>query len=615
MWPPLSPHQAEPITQQSVEAFSNRFAPFGFNRAAFKPGYGLAEHTVYVSDAGNGFVTVDKRILEAENRVVEVPDDSPMHSDSAAVSVIAACGRPTAAIRAEEVEQGAAAGDLPVGIDIRVVGLREGESTAVECQEGHVGEVWVTSPSKAAGYWGLPELTKEAFHAKLGGGEGGTDVEYLRTGDLGFMLRGQLYICGREKDLIIVRGRNYYPQDLEATAERDDRIRPGCTAAFTVPITAIGSSVSSPRRPAADQHDDAEGVVLVAEIRDAEMKDPGSVAAMIRQELLREHGVAPIAVLLLRPKTVRKTTSGKIARRWNRLAFLQLQQPAEHGKSPWLGQGRGQAAIVLEWCDRGAASGGLEVTDDLAESDVGTPVSDPEQGGGGGGATPGGTSTGTGKPITVTVTPREPGAGPRTNPGSAYSQDLDLRAIIRDKAALEGLLLDEVRRLAAGAPVTRSTSFFDLGLDSMTLAELQQVLLGRYGLAVEDQAMYDEGTSVAWVVRHRKRLRQAAYRQQAAGHGGQAGHDETGHGGVSARGAAPLPDDDLASVSDGEGEGSGDAPSQQEMGGGGSRPGPSRVAQPGVCEKYFPCCVCCYTSAAVKQQRQRRAGGNNSSQV
>ena len=95
------------------------------------------------------------------------------------------------------------------------------------------GEVWVNSPSKAAGYYGMPEKTASDFNARLAGVDG--SARYLRTGDLGFLHGGELFICGRQKDLVIVRGRNHYPQDIERTAEGDgSALRPGCSAAFSV---------------------------------------------------------------------------------------------------------------------------------------------------------------------------------------------------------------------------------------------------------------------------------------------------------------------------------------------------------------------------------------------
>ena len=116
--------------------------------------------------------------------------------------------------------------------------------------EDLVGEIWIRSPSKAAGYFGRPQQTKEDFDAHL---KDGGDVGYLRSGDLGFLHNEELFICGRLKDLIIVGGRNYYPQDIEATAEAStDLLRPGCSAAFTIDPT----------------HEGGEEVALVAELRD-----------------------------------------------------------------------------------------------------------------------------------------------------------------------------------------------------------------------------------------------------------------------------------------------------------------------------------------------------------
>lgn len=215
---------------------------------------------------------------------------------------------------------------------------------------------WPLSPSVAKGYWGQDELTREAFQAELSpaGGDGGEGDDgaasnsargpYLRTGDLGFLHEGQLYVCGRLKDLIIVRGRNHFPQDLERTAEQgNDALRPGCSAAFSVT-----------RSDAAGQaHRREEGVVLVAEVRahcaatatscrcrapsrpradsparPVQLRDPGSVDAVavrdaLRRQLAREHGVSLVGLALLKPRTITKTTSGKIARRRCRAAWTE----------------------------------------------------------------------------------------------------------------------------------------------------------------------------------------------------------------------------------------------------------------------------------------------------
>lgn len=221
---------AEPVDEESIDAFVKTFGPFGFGEDVIFPTYGLAEHTVFVCSGGKQRLWVDKQALEVDG-VVKIVDKSDN-----GVTRLVGCGYPGRQ-----------------HVDVKIVNTETCEALS----EDLVGEIWIQSPSKAAGYFGKPELTKEDFHAQLkstGESNGNSnDSDYLRTGDLGFMHGGELFICGRLKDLIIVGGRNYYPQDIEATAEASsDLLRPGCSAAFTIDPT----------------HGGGEEVALVAELRD-----------------------------------------------------------------------------------------------------------------------------------------------------------------------------------------------------------------------------------------------------------------------------------------------------------------------------------------------------------
>jgi len=206
-------------------------------------------------------------------------------------------------------------------VDLRIV---DAESRR-EMEEDRVGEIWIRSPSKAAGYFNRPEDSRREFCARIDDTEGsvpesandGDDFDvsdgYLRSGDLGFMHEKELFVCGRIKDLIIVGGRNYYPQDVEATAEgaASKTVRPGCSAAFTVdPISG-----------------EDEEVAMVLELKEVpSTKDVESVCsnlvATIRSAITKEHSLTLSHVVLLPPRTVQKTSSGKIARAWCRKAFL-----------------------------------------------------------------------------------------------------------------------------------------------------------------------------------------------------------------------------------------------------------------------------------------------------
>jgi acyl-CoA synthetase (AMP-forming)/AMP-acid ligase II len=225
---------AEPVDEESMDSFVKTFEKHGFPQNVIYPTYGLAEHTVFVCSGGTQRLRVDKQALEVDSVVQICNDDSTKE-----MTKCVGCGYPKRQ-----------------GVDVKIVNT----TTFQALPEDNVGEIWIQSPSKAAGYFGKPELTKHDFHAQLRSGStsNANDVlddinGYLRTGDLGFMHNDELFICGRLKDLIIVGGRNYYPQDLEATAEASSELlRPGCSAAFTIDPT----------------HEGGEQVALVAELRD-----------------------------------------------------------------------------------------------------------------------------------------------------------------------------------------------------------------------------------------------------------------------------------------------------------------------------------------------------------
>ncbi|WP_146661649.1 beta-ketoacyl synthase N-terminal-like domain-containing protein, partial [Enhygromyxa salina] len=260
---------AEPIRTQTLGRFSDAFAPSGFRPSAFYPCYGLAEATLIVSGG-------DKR----EQAITGSTEQE-----------LVSCGRA-----------------LP-GHELVIVEPQ----TRRRCEPGEVGEIWVAGPSVAAGYWGREQDTAQTFGATILGHE----RPYLRTGDLGSLDdRGELFVTGRHKDLIIIRGRNLYPQDLEATIERCDRgLRPGCGAAFTLPEGAVGAA------------DEALAVVYEFEARQSE-RAAAQVIEVIRGALLDAHGVAPRSVVLIEPRTVPKTSSGKIQRFACRAAHDQLRASA-----------------------------------------------------------------------------------------------------------------------------------------------------------------------------------------------------------------------------------------------------------------------------------------------
>jgi len=289
---------AEPVEASSIDLFYAVFGKYGLKPNVIFPTYGLAEHCVYVCSNGKERLVLDKVALERDRRVKTVVQGKEGETSTI---VILGCGRPCDS----------------ASVDLKIVDT-EGLNPL---PEGRVGEIWIKSMSMAAGYWGLEEKTKEDFAASLsedlgegsihGGGPGG----FLRTGDLGFLYNGEVFICGRLKDLIIVRGRNHYPQDIERTAESiasvvvgydEVSLRGGCSAAFSVPIGG------------------QEMLVYAAEVSCTKISADIATGLIdrIRAEVSRVHGVSPSVILLLEPRTIPKTTSGKIARQWARRAYL-----------------------------------------------------------------------------------------------------------------------------------------------------------------------------------------------------------------------------------------------------------------------------------------------------
>ncbi|MDC0749710.1 non-ribosomal peptide synthetase [Polyangium mundeleinium] len=267
---------AEPVRPETIEQFSAAFAACGFRREAFYPCYGLAEATLIVtgSQRGQGMVVerIDRQALAEGRMVLAAGEEGTLR--------LVSSGRPL--------------GDQRV--------LIAHPETCAPCAPGEVGEIWVAGSSVTSGYWNQPEESIRTCRAKLSGVEG---LAWLRTGDLGVLHDGELFVTGRAKDLIIIRGRNLYPQDLERTMERSHAAaRMGCGAAFSVEV----------------EHE--ERLVLVQELDARRSADPEEVVASIRQAVAEEHEVAVHAVVLLPAGSISKTSSGKIQRRACREDYL-----------------------------------------------------------------------------------------------------------------------------------------------------------------------------------------------------------------------------------------------------------------------------------------------------
>ncbi|MEO8494512.1 MAG: AMP-binding protein, partial [Planctomycetota bacterium] len=258
---------AEPISEEVLSKFAETFAPCGFRREAFYPCYGMAESTLMIT-GGTGaaaptVVHVCPRRLR-ENQVVLTGVDG---------QAFVACGH---AIR---------------GHDVVIVD----PETHERCADDRVGEIWTCGPSVARGYWNRPELTEELFEGDLRGSQRGP---YLRTGDLGFIHEGQLYVTGRLKDVIVICGQNHYSQDIEWTVE-------GCSAA----LRSSGGAAFSVRV------DDEERLVLVHEVERGKLDvDMRGLVTEIVSQVSTNHELVPYAIVLVKPHSIPRTTSGKIKR-------------------------------------------------------------------------------------------------------------------------------------------------------------------------------------------------------------------------------------------------------------------------------------------------------------
>jgi acyl-CoA synthetase (AMP-forming)/AMP-acid ligase II len=280
---------AEPIRPATVRAFLDAFAVTGMREESFYPAYGLAEHAVSVSVGGRRVLRLDRRALES-GQVVRVTGD-PTDGCTAQEVLVQGCGRIT-----------------KPDARVRIVD----PATHRACAPEEVGEIWVDSPTKALGYLGLDAETKATFHARVAGDD--DPREYLRTGDLGLFADGELFVTGRLKDMIIIRGRNLYPQDLEdSLRDCHPLVRPGGIAAFGVRADELGGGLGSD-----------ELIVVFVETREGKVSEPAAaeVIAAVRDRLHAGHQIASPVVVFGRAGLVRKTTSGKVRRHGCRQDFM-----------------------------------------------------------------------------------------------------------------------------------------------------------------------------------------------------------------------------------------------------------------------------------------------------
>ena len=272
---------AEPIRQETLERFAATFAECGFRPEAFYPCYGMAEATLMVSGSVKNALVTTKNLQKTALESNHIIDAATNEENSIA---LVSCGQ---VVPQQHI----------------VIANPE---TLTRCDPDEVGEICVSGPSIGHGYWNRPEETEQTFHAYLQDtGVNGASGPFLRTGDLGFLHNGELFITGRVKDLIIIRGRNLYPQDIELTAERShNALRSGSVAAFAVEV------------------EKEERLVVVQELEFRAKPNIDEVTAAIRQAITEEHEVQVYAVVLIKAGTIPKTSSGKIQRRATKAGFL-----------------------------------------------------------------------------------------------------------------------------------------------------------------------------------------------------------------------------------------------------------------------------------------------------
>src|SRR5665213_809059 len=265
---------AEPVKADTFTRFLETFQAYGLKSESFYAAFGLAENTLAVSLGGRTIVSANKRALALgkARMTTEV-------SEIDGATQIVSCGTPLA------------------GIDVKIVDPEQ----HVALKPGHIGEIWVAGSGKCLGYWNNPELTLKQFRACLLD-DSPYDDGYLRTGDMGFLHDGELFVCGRTKDMIILRGQNYYPQDIENVVERaSGLIRHNCVAAFQI-------------------HEDSEpALAIVAEVKNPKaLPDARKIAAEVRSYL----NVEVALISFIAPRAIPRTSSGKIMRHRTKQMWL-----------------------------------------------------------------------------------------------------------------------------------------------------------------------------------------------------------------------------------------------------------------------------------------------------
>jgi len=270
---------AETIRKTSIEEFTNDFRDSQFRKHQFFPCYGLAEATLIVT---GGKLDKEPVYLKLNRKAIEVNSIEPATQAHSETENYVGCGFPW------------------INTTVYIVDPK----THQKCNKNEIGEIWVSGPAVAQGYWNNPQLTNQVFNAHI---KNSNEGPFLRTGDLGFVREDQLFVTGRLKELIIVNGKNYYPQDIENIMHHShDALRINAGAAFSV------------------EWENKERLVVINEINRTFIQDLNAdeVINSIRKAIFEEYDILPYSIILIKTGSLMKTTSGKIKRRASKEAFL-----------------------------------------------------------------------------------------------------------------------------------------------------------------------------------------------------------------------------------------------------------------------------------------------------
>ena len=429
---------AEPVRKVTLDRFAAVFAASGFDPAAMSPGWGLAEATLHVTVLGPGrgpaFTALDTAALE-RRRVRLVPG---AREGQPGVRSFVGCGHPS--------------------IDVQL--LIVDPETLAPCAADEIGEIWVGGPFVAQGYWNRPEETAATFGARTRDGAG----PFMRTGDLGYLVDGEVYLAGRHKDVVILRGRNHYPQDLETTVEESHpALRPGCSAAFSVEVGG------------------EERLAIVAEVDEDRLADDRAAATArlldaIRRAVVTDHEVVPAVIGLIGARQISKTSSGKIQRRATRARLLARELQI--------------VGMYVEPAEEAAAAASRAVDGEVATDSASRSVDAVAT-----------ASASVDGEVALALAAAELAPPPASLPAAPPVAEDALRDALRDadevgrvalvRGYLEWLVALKTRQ---SGPPPSDLPLSDVGLDSLALVEVAERLTYQLGVAVEVQELADGRT-------------------------------------------------------------------------------------------------------------------------